>query len=162
MTKDNWFLYGVLGLIGYYLYTRSTATAQSYPPSSGWPNQAVTPGRQPTGSGGVTAGGGSSNPLPGGRIPPDGNVPTGSGGVVATGDSMDPCDPSSTSYDPDICANLYVQQQAALPSGDSGDPCDPSSIAYDAGICAESTGIASTDGFNDPYLGDIGQGWGYD
>lgn len=116
MTQKDWILYGIVGFVAYWLYSRSTTHPSTYPP--------VGTGRQPTGSGGVTAGGGMSNPLPGGRVG-GGGTPTGSGGVTAD----DPCDPLSPSYDPSMCGSV------TLGPPDTMDPCDPNSTMYDPGQC---------------------------
>lgn len=147
MANDNYIFCGLLGLGAYFLLNRSNINPQTYPPIRGWPNSPVTPQRQPTGSGGVTAGGGGGNPLPGGNIPTGGNVPTGSGGVVATGYVT--CDDGTLVNDPSLCPSgigyymcddgTMVNDPSLCPSPpppvDTNDPCDPTSAAYDPNSC---------------------------
>ena len=158
MANNNYILWGIAGLAAYFWLTRSNINPQTYPPVRSWPNSPVTPQRQPTGSGGVTAGSGGSNPLPGGNIPTGGNVPTGSGGVVATGYVT--CDDGTLVNDPSLCPSgigyyncddgTMVNDLSLCPESqlstvvDTMDPCDPTSSAYDPNACGVA--VAGTSG----------------
>jgi hypothetical protein len=112
-----------------------------------------------SGGGSVTGGSGGSyqyKPTTGNTVI---NCPGSPGcpGYGVTDDSGNPCDPSSVTYDVQLCnvmngtdsqnicdpASYYYDASQCTGSDvaseypvDTGDPCDPSSYAYDATICS--------------------------
>ena len=167
MAKDN-FLLLTAGL-GVLYFALKPSTAFAYPSTNTRPTTGSGSGSGSSGSGGgFSFGSGSGGSSAGGssgsgypyRQPTTGalvNCPGDPSCPQSGVDSGDPCDPTSVSYDVQLCnvmlgtdsqnicdpaSYFYDASQctgtdtaSAYPI-DTGDPCDPTSFAYDPTVCS--------------------------